>query len=131
MCCVEQRREVDMWAGILSAISVAPVRSMKSVLFPAARCLHEGRTVFEIPPSLGRATSILEMFQQSQNARQIHAAKTIRLFEMSLCGACIEYQRIGMNAEEGLAAMYFEHAPSMPSEEQEFQLLGVSLSPKE
>lgn len=36
-----------------------------------------------------------------------------------------------MNAEEGLAAMYFEHAPSMPSEEQEFQLLGVSLGPKE
>lgn len=25
-----------------------------------------------------------------------------------------------MNAEKGLAAMFFEHAPSMPSQEQEF-----------
>jgi hypothetical protein len=47
-----------------------------------------------------------EMFQQSQKVRQTHAAKVIcLLFEMSVCGACIEHQMIAMKIEEDLATV--------------------------
>lgn len=55
---------------------------------------------------------MLEMFQKSQELRQIHAAKTMRfLLDISFCEACIEYQRIAMGIEEDLVTVCFEHAP--------------------
>ena len=74
---------------------------MRSVSWSSAKCLHKGRIVLEISPILGRAISMLEMFQKIQKARQMHVVKTVRLlFDMSFCKAFIGYLRIRMKLEE-------------------------------
>ena len=82
---------------------------MRSVPWSPAKCLQEGRTVFEISPRPGRAILMPEMCQKSQILRHIHDAKINRLlFEISFCGACVEYQRTAMDTDRYSAAVSCE-----------------------